>query len=282
MSSSLEHVLAEQFGVTTELHPQPLFAIAGSRLSTEAGMRELISAYSPLMKALEPAAACVYFMSRLGVLNMAMHGMVLKDELIDLAPELWTLQIYMHKQGYAEFRYVLHDIRKLEGPREGERSAWRKERLSHWYGTHIRPIVEAASSAADMDITHLWKLFPTRMRYMFDRLKEQAGSEQEQQRIEEEWTFVSKELSGQVFGRAGNPLNVKFIYLDYPGAPGEPDSQLRMKSGCCMFYCTEGGSYCYTCPRLKPSEREERKVQIRAKLALEAAAKAAASKAAAT
>lgn len=32
MSSSLQHVLAEQFGVTTELHPQPLFVIAGSRL----------------------------------------------------------------------------------------------------------------------------------------------------------------------------------------------------------------------------------------------------------
>ncbi|MBA2944174.1 (2Fe-2S)-binding protein [Paenibacillus sp. CGMCC 1.16610] len=276
MDSSLQHVLAEQFGVTTESHPQPLFTIAGSRLSTVDGMRELISAYSPLMKALEPAAACVYFISRLGVLNMAVHGMMLKDELIDLAPELWTLQIYMHKQGYAEFRYVLDDIRQLEGPREGVRSAWRKEHLSHWYGTHIRPIVEAASLAADMDITHLWKLFPTRMRYMFDRLKEQAGSEQEQLRIEDEWTFVSRELNGQVFGRAGNPLNVKFIYLDYPSAPGEPDTQVRMKSGCCMFYCTEGGYYCYTCPRLKPSEREERKVQIREKLAQEAASKAAA------
>lgn len=276
MSSSLQHVIAEQVGVTTELHPQPLFAIAGSRLSTESGMQELISAYSPLMKALEPAAAGAYIISRISVLNMAMHEMLINDELIDLAPELWTLQIYKHDKGHAEFRYVLHDIRYLEGPREGERRAWREELLCHWYGTHLRPIVEAAALAAHMDITHLWKLFPIRLRYRFDHLKEQAGCEQEQLRIEEEWTFVTKELSGQVFGRAENPLNVKFMHLDYPGAPGEPDKQMRMKTACCMFYCTEGGHYCFTCPRMKPSEREERKVQIREKLAQEAMAKAAA------
>ncbi|NOV01437.1 (2Fe-2S)-binding protein [Paenibacillus planticolens] len=275
MSSSLQHVIAEQFGVTTELHPQPLFAIAGSRLSSKTGMQELINAYSPLMKALEPAAAGAYVISRLGVLNNAMHFMLTKDELIDLAPELWTLQIYQHDKGHAEFRYVLREIRPLEGPRAGERSVWREERLNNWYGIHIRPIVEATSLAAEMDITHLWKLFPMRLRYFFDNMKEQAGSEEEQLRIEEEWTFVSQSMSGQVFGRAGNPLQVKFIFLDYPGAPGEPDTQIRMKSACCMFYRTEGGYYCYTCPRMKPSEREERKAQIREKLAQEAADKVA-------
>lgn len=276
MSSSLQNAIAEQFGVTTEFHSDPLFAIAGSRLMTECGIQELISAYAPLMKALEPAAAGAYFIGRLSSLNLAMHYMLTQDELIDLAPELWTLQIYRHEKGYIEFRYALHEIRPLEGPKDGERSAWREERLSHWYGTHLRPIVETTAQAVDMDLTHLWKLFPSRLRYMFDHLKEKAASEQEKLRIEDEWMFVSKVLDGQVFGRSRNPLDVKFIYLDYPGAPGEPDSQLRMKTACCMFHRTEGGYYCYTCPRMKPVEREERKAQIREKLALEAAAKAAA------
>ncbi|MDD9266114.1 (2Fe-2S)-binding protein [Paenibacillus sp. GCM10023248] len=276
MSSSIQQAIAEQFGVTTEFHPDPLYAIAGSRLMTECGMQELIDAYSPLMKALEPAAAGAYFIGRLSVLNMAMHYMLTQDELIDLAPELWTLQIYMHDKGYVEFRYALHEIRPLEGPADGERSAWREERLSHWYGTHLRPIVETTAQAVDMDLLHLWKLFPIRLRYMFDQLKEKAASEQERLRLEEEWAFVSQQLDGQVFGRARNPLDVKFVTIDYPGAPGEPDKQMRMKTACCMFYRTDGGYKCYTCPRMKPAEREERKVQIREKLAQEAAVQAAA------
>ncbi|NQX67484.1 (2Fe-2S)-binding protein [Paenibacillus alba] len=273
MSSSLVHVIAEKFSVTTEFHPEPLFEIAGSRLSTEAGIEELVDAYSPLMLALEPAAAGVYFISRIAMLNGAMQYMVSHDELIDLAPELWTLQIYRHEKGYVEFRYVLSEIRWMEGPQSDQISLWREERLSHWYEAHIRPIVEATSRAVEVDLTHLWRLFPMRLRYMFDQLEEATSSEELLKRYEEDWTFLTKGLSGDPFGRSRNPLDVKINFVDYPGAPGEPDKQLRMKMACCMYYRTEGGNYCYTCPRMKPEERAERKEQLRVKLAEEAAAK---------
>ncbi|GGI44059.1 hypothetical protein GCM10008018_05210 [Paenibacillus marchantiophytorum] len=276
MSTDIQAYIAEQFGVTTELHPEPLFTIAGSLLSTEIGMQEVLRAYTPLMKALEPAAAGTYFIGRLGALNGAMQYMVSHDTLLDLSPELWTLQIFQHDKGYIEFRFVLSEIRLLAGPSEGQRSAWREERLTQWYDTHIRPIIEATSVAAVIDITHLWKLFPTRLRYQIDHWKEETASEALIQRYEEDWTFVSKELSGQAFRRNRNPFDVKFIMIDYPGTPGEPDKQIRMKSACCMYYRTEGGNYCYTCPRMKPGERDERKELLREKFAKEAAVKAAA------
>ncbi|KRE83727.1 hypothetical protein ASG89_11415 [Paenibacillus sp. Soil766] len=276
MSTSVQAYIAENYGVTTESHPDPLFTMAGQLLLTEKGMQELLAAYAPLMKALEPAAAGAYLISRLGSLNAAMQYMVTHDELVDLSPALWSLQMYRSEKGFIEFRIVLQELRKLSGPSCGLRSEWREEHLSRWYAGTIRPIVEAIAAAAEMDIMHLWKIVPMRLRFIFGQWKETNTSEEWHARYEEDHVFVTTELQGEVFGRLRNPLFVKVVNLDYPGKPGEPDTKIKMKTACCMYYRTEGGQYCYTCPRMKPQEREERKERLRIQFAEEAAAQIAA------
>ncbi|MDR6553032.1 (2Fe-2S)-binding protein [Paenibacillus qinlingensis] len=273
MSISVQVYIAENYGVTMDSHPDPIFTMEGTVLLTKRGMEELLYLYSPLMKALEPAAAGAYLISRLGSLNAAMQYMVTHDELVDLSPELWSLQMYRSEKGFIEFRVVLQEIRKLSGPLCGLRNEWREEHLSRWYAETIRPLVEAIAAAADMDIMHLWKIVPGRLRIIFGQWKAASTSEEWQARYEEDHLFVTKELKGEVFGRLRNPLFVKVVNLDYPGNPGEPDTPIKMKTACCMFYRTEGGQYCYTCPRMKPQEREERKEQLRVQFAEAAAAK---------
>ncbi|CAH1200400.1 hypothetical protein PAECIP111891_01738 [Paenibacillus allorhizoplanae] len=273
MSTSVQAYIAENYGVRMESHPDPLFTMAGQQLLTEKGMQEFLAAYSPLMKALEPAAAGAYLISRLGGLNAAMQYMVTHDELFDLSPELWSLQLYRSEKGFVEFRIVLKELRKLSGPECGHRSEWREEHLSHWYAGTIRPIVEAIAVAADMDIHHLWKIIPMRIRFIFEQWKQMNTSEEWHARYAEDHLFVTKELKGEVFGRLRNPLYAKVVTVDYPGYPGEPDTKIKLKTACCMYYRTEGGQYCYTCPRMKPQERDERKEQLRVQFAQEAAAK---------
>ncbi len=273
MSTSVQAYIAENYGVMLESHTDPLFTMAGQLLLTEKGMQELITAYSPLMKALEPAAAGAYLISRLGGLNAAMQYMITHDELFDLSPELWSLQMYRSEKGFIEFRIVLQELRKLNGPPCGLRSEWREEHLSHWYAGTIRPIAEAIAVAVDIDINHLWKIIPMRLRFIFGQWKEASTSEEWHARYEEDYLFVTKELKGEVFGRLRNPLYVKVVTLDYPGNPGEPDTKIKMKTACCMYYRTEGGQYCYTCPRMKPQEREERKEQLRVQFAEAAVAR---------
>jgi hypothetical protein len=276
MKAEVVAYLASHFGITKESHEAPLYEIAGSRLSSMEGMSEAIAAYAPLMKALEPAASAAYLNSRLGNLNVALQYMMAHDMLIDISPARWTLQIYQHERGYPEFRYVLDAIVELEGPAPEQRSVWREHQLSHWYGSVIKPLVEANVAAADMEITQLWKLFPMKFPYFRDTLRKTPGKEEIARQFEEDYLYALYELDGSVFGRSRNPLSVVFHTVDYPGAPGQPDEPLRMKTACCMYYKTEGGQFCYTCPRMKPEERAERKEEIRAKLAEQALKTAAA------
>ncbi|NQX59515.1 (2Fe-2S)-binding protein [Paenibacillus qinlingensis] len=273
MSTSVLAYIADNYGVTTESHPDPILTMAGQLLLTEEGMQEFLIAYSPLMKALEPAAAGAYLISRLGSLNAAMQYMVTHDELFDLSPELWELQLYRSEKGFIEFRIVLQELKELNGPQCGLRNEWREEHLSRWYAGTIRPIVEAIAVASDMDIHHLWKIVPMRLRFIFGQWKEANTSEEWQARYEEDHLFVTKELKGEVFGQLRNPLYTKVVTVDYPGYPGELDTKIKLKTACCMYYRTEGGYYCYTCPRMKPQEREERKEQLRVQFAESAAAK---------
>ncbi|RTE09369.1 (2Fe-2S)-binding protein [Paenibacillus whitsoniae] len=266
MKTEMIELLARHFGITPEPHEAPLYEIEGRRLVRADGMKEAIAAYAPLMKALEPAAAAAYLTGRLGNLNTAVHYMLAHDARIDLSPERWTLQIYQHERGYAEFRYVLSEIVELEGPLSGQRSLWREQQLRHWYGNVMRPIVEVIAAAADMDITQLWRLFPMKFPYFHEALQKMPDHESIAQKFGEDYKFALHELDGEPFGRVRNPLDVTFCTVDYPAAPGQPDEQIRMKTSCCMYHRTEGGYYCYTCPRLKPEERAKRKEEMRAKL----------------
>lgn len=259
-------LIEEKYGITQTPHPNPLFTLPGSLLQSDEGMEKLITTYMPLIKALEPAAAGAYIVGRLAALTAAMQYMLSMDELIDLSPDRWTLELYTHERGYFDFRFLLHELVPLAGPEARQREAWRKERLTVFYRDHIRPIVEAVSRSAGLGTIQLWGFLPMYMKYAIDEWVVGMKEASIRERITDDWHYLSKELDTDIFGRTRNPFNVKFRMVNYPGAPGEPDRQLRMKTACCCYYLTEGGDYCYTCPRLTAIEREQRKTAIRAEL----------------
>jgi hypothetical protein len=267
MDIKVLNYIEDKFGVTRTALKEPLFAIPGSRLRQEEGMQELMAVYARWIKALEPAAAGAYAAGRLSVLCSAMQYMVSRDAVIDLSPDCWTLQLYRHDKGYYDFRYILSEIRPLEGPAAGNRETWRHERLTVFYRDQIWPILEAVNRVTGLAVGQLWGQLPLRMQHAIDRIIADVEHDSARERIADDWSYLAKGLEPAVFGCANNPFDISFRTAAYPGAPGEPDRMLKMKPVCCLCYLTEGGQYCYTCPRLKTEHREQRKEAIRAELA---------------
>lgn len=266
MNSGMLTYMDGKFGVTQTVRSDSLYVMEGSLLASDAGMRELLDVYAPLMKALDLGAAGAYATGRLSSLCAAVQYMVAHDVLIDLSPERWRLELSWHEEGYCQFRYVLKDVQLLEGPDPGKREEWRERVLSGFYREQVRPFVEAVHRVSGMDTGHLWRLFPSRLRYAVDSFCSSAESSLMHEKYEDDWSFLTTKLEPEVFGRNRNPLDMELRTVIYPGKPGEPDKTLWMKTACCCYYHTEGGKYCYTCPRMSDREREERMEALRAEM----------------
>lgn len=62
--------------------------------------------------------------------------------------------------------------------------------------------------------------------------------------------------------RAGSPLHSEALCyekIEVAAADGKDLSRTyRMRGGCCLYYRTDGGSYCDSCVLLEPEARRER------------------------
>lgn len=68
-----------------------------------------------------------------------------------------------------------------------------------------------------------------------------------------------KSLPADWFDRRRNPFLYQPKYIDNPYESG---GQMVMRSACCFNDRKEGGEKCYSCPLLKPAEREKRRLKI--------------------
>lgn len=111
-------------------------------------------------------------------------------------------------------------------------------------------------------IGQMWGQFPLTLLYFKDRVQPSLTDPQDVERFEQDYMYVTRELKGEVFGRKRNPFTVRLIELDNPYRPGE---NTYMKPSCCQYYKTGGGQrYCYACPKMSASEREERRLEVMA------------------
>ncbi|MDF2715738.1 MAG: (2Fe-2S)-binding protein, partial [Paenibacillus sp.] len=137
---------------------------------------------------------------------------------------------------------------------------WLERVLTEFYEKTVRPVYETAAVIGGVDAGQMWGLLPTRFNYMTEQWLLAEESESIRAVISGDYAFLKHEMPAAVFGRNKNPLDVKIRWIE---DLKDPCKQLRMKNVCCQYYRTEGGYYCYTCPRIKESEREERRIKAR-------------------
>ncbi|MGO0061116.1 Fe-S oxidoreductase [Brevibacillus fluminis] len=255
--------LAEYFSIHLQKKDNALVSLAGTEAQHTGNMNALLEAYAPLIKAREPKAAAAYFGSWISSLALCLqYALSMENKAPDLALSNLTIQLYREGgQHDWSFAFVVEEWKEGNGPSgEAERASWREETLSRFYAETMRPLLEAAAQAGGHEVGQLWGQLPTKFNYYLEHFSDAAPSCAIRHRIAADYDYLRGELSPAVFGRKKNPFDVKIRYIpDWR----DDSKQVRQKNVCCLYYLTGDGQYCYTCPRMKESERAIRAEEMR-------------------
>ncbi|MBP1990020.1 IucA/IucC family C-terminal-domain containing protein [Paenibacillus eucommiae] len=256
--------LEKMFYIHLQEPEKAVFSMNAADMLNEDNMQSLVSYYGSHMKAIEDTAPAAYLASWFGGLALALqytaslHNMALDFSLRNISVHI------IPDDGYVRIAFQLHERIEEKAPElEADRPAWRERVFSSLYGDTLRPLFEQLSETTKLNAGQLWGQLPTKFNYYMDGFEEATSELLVKERLADDYRFLKLELNPAVFGRSKNPFDVKIRFVEHIL---EPDKQVRMKNACCRYIYTEGGTYCYTCPRMKEEERAEKRESYRARV----------------
>ncbi|MRN54460.1 (2Fe-2S)-binding protein [Paenibacillus monticola] len=254
-----------------DLQPTPpegtLHCFVALELTNEEKMRAFVGIYGPLMKALDDRAVAAYFANWLSMLALSVqYSVTLYDSVPDI--NLSNLQIHLiPANGYCRVAFSLKDWQMTEAPLADElrRETWRNETLVRFYRDTMAPLLNTMAEVSGLVASEVWGQLPTKFNYYVEILVKEIGDPTVVRRLQEDYQYLINNVPAEVFGISRNPFQVTVRTIE---DLADPDKNVQMRNRCCLYYRTEGGSYCYTCPRLKEEERIARRRVYREKAAL--------------
>jgi hypothetical protein len=261
----------KDYGSKFDLHPavpeDALYTFAAEELIDEETMRAFIDTYKPLMKALDDTAAGTYFGGWFSSVALAVQYSV---SMYSIMPEISLSNLSVHlipAGGYCRVAFSLNGWKFNSAPAyAAERTNWRNEVLLRFYQDTAAPLMRTLSIVTGVRLGELWGQLPTKFNYYIELLAAGSSSAGLMETVQADYSFLKDEMPADVFQLPINPFDVTVRRTE---ALADPASTVQMRNRCCMYYRTEGGSYCYTCPRLKEEERAKRRAEYRSLAALE-------------
>lgn len=243
------------FGVTDRRADKPLFMLELACLASTVGAEEFVEVYGPRIKAKSPDVCATYFASWLGRLGAAVAYAMWHDRLdLRLTPEGVFLQMEEASYGAAmSFRLVCPDPVALPAEADEEQML---QGLASFYSQSLRPVVDAVAAAGGVSPGAIWALMGSGLHYILDKWRSEETDPVLQTRLETVADILINRLPPEVFGRPGNPFQIKFrLTRSLKG-----DGRVRLKASCCLAYKTDTGhGYCFACPKISEEEREMRR-----------------------
>ncbi|EGL17151.1 MULTISPECIES: (2Fe-2S)-binding protein [unclassified Paenibacillus] len=264
MNEAMLEKLESTFNVTAKKQENPVFSCPAADLTDENKVKLLLDFYTPLVKGLDPSVGEVYMADWFqGPLLGLIYMLSAWNKTPDLTLDNLTVQMYTasyNDREYYAINFLLTNLELHDGPDEPlERASWTEEKLSRFLSQTVRPVFETIAKAGTLKTGMLWSQLPTMLEYGYERLMESEECETVMHRMTRNYEIV-KSLNGAVFGKSKNPLNVKFRMTQ---SKASPDKQVRLKAACCLYYLVDGGHYCFTCPRVKETERDKWREEYR-------------------
>lgn len=257
--------MLRKFNVIATDQDNVSFALPATRLTDPTVMKDLLETYAIYIKALDLHAAAAYFCSNLGSAAVGLQYAISHyDRAFVMTLDKMTVQLVPGDRKSSLF-FKLNDWSEVQVPAASDaRGDWMAAAMKDFYRNTVRPLIEAVSAASGMETVYLWGLLPTRFNYYTGEWMEAASADDVRRtKIASDYAVLVNGLPPDTFGLSRNPFDVKVRWLE---DLNDPCKQVRMKNVCCMYYRTEGGQSCYTCPRLKEEERAERRAAARGQL----------------
>lgn len=257
----IDYTLLEQHGNITIIAPhETILSIPAVDLIDPNKAREFLEVYGELLQAQDLNAAATYFANWIRGLSIAQQYMVsVCNHYVDLSLANLTVHL-ITRNGYANIAFQLQDTTEHVSD-HGQHEQFRKVALDQFYGSELRPLIESMAVAGKAPIGQLWGQLPLTLLSIKDKMKTMVSDEADLLRIEEDYRYITKEMSPDVFQRKRNPFDIKFTEIDNPYNPSET---YRMRPSCCQAYRVGDYGYCYVCPKLTREQREAKKAEIMA------------------
>ncbi|WP_342561180.1 (2Fe-2S)-binding protein [Paenibacillus sp. FSL R7-0345] len=255
----------QDFSSTFDLHhgiPEgAVHSFNVAEMTDEAGMRAFVECYRPLIKGLDDKVAATYFAGAFGNVALAVQyalsvysaspGISLSDLSVHLIPS----------NGYWRVVFSLDEWSFTPAPADAKlRTDWRNEQLTQFYRDSAAPLMSMLSHVTGLAGSEIWGQLPTKFNYYLEVFTSRDLPAGLPETLQEDYRYLREEMPAEVFGLKRNPFHVQVRKIE---SLAEPGKTVNMRNRCCLYYRTEGGSYCYTCPRMKEDERAVRRLEFR-------------------
>lgn len=254
--------LEDVFRISLEDKKNSVYTVALIDLLEPARMTEFLTAYAPLIKAKGVEAAAAFFCSWFSSLSLAQQFSIsTENKAIGLSLNNLTMQLFPEGE-YYQITFRIARLEYTDAPENGAaRMVWRNQQLEGFYAKTVRPVFEALALASGMNMEQIWGQLPTKFNYYIPTWIAEMAEDSLKHIIGADYHALTHELDASIFGCRKNPFDVIIRMIE---DLRDPSKQLKMKNACCLYYQTGEGEYCYTCPRLKPEERTERRAKFQA------------------
>ncbi|MCL6604759.1 MAG: (2Fe-2S)-binding protein [Paenibacillus sp.] len=249
--------LATKFDIQLVVPEGTKYSFEAADLVKEENMREFIKCYRPMMRALDDTAVAAYFANWFSNVAMALQYSL---SVYNAVPDMGLTNLVIHlipTTGYCRVVYMIKQWKTSEAHLEGlEREEWRQHILEDFYRNAAYPLVRSMSATSGLALSQIWGQLPTKFNYYLEIMINGSDNADTKKQLEMDYEYLKYECSPDLFGLPKNPFQVEIRRIE---DIADPEKTVAMRNRCCLYYLTEGGNYCYTCPRLKEEERAERR-----------------------
>ncbi len=251
----------EQFSLYSAPPEGTLHTFSALELTVKENMSAFIQCYGPLMKALDDKAVAAYFANWLSYVAFSLQYSVSIHQSALVINHSNLLLHLIPSDGYCRVAFSLKEWNFIQSPIDQvEREVWRKEIFTRFYRDTAEPLLSLISEISGLTIGDVWGQLPTKFNYYVEDLETKISDCNVLMRLQEDYRFLINDLPAEVFGLSRNPFRVIVRKIEHLT---DPEQTVQMRNRCCYYYSTDGGNYCYTCPRLKEEERAARRLEYR-------------------
>jgi ferric iron reductase protein FhuF len=177
----------------------------------------------------------------------------------DFAPERLTFRLEPQGEHLrAAFRIPEPSLRPVPA---AEREAFVVRYLADLHRTTITPLVEQIARRAGVRPGLIWNQYGSRQIWVREFLSGNSPDDDSRRRVMADCEALERRLAPETFRLRKNPYAHTPRYIEDLYTEGK---RTVLRSACCQWYRREGGVKCYTCPLLKPEEREAMRLRHRA------------------
>ncbi|MGJ9382617.1 (2Fe-2S)-binding protein [Salipaludibacillus sp. CF4.18] len=232
-----------------------LFSINTASFRTHEGVSSYLKWYAEEVNAPSYDVVGTFWASRMGRYVALIHWCIARGVKFEHDWDIDISYVNNEKGKEPSIHYMVGDS-MMEVVHDGDKVA----QLHDFYQYYLSPMVHEVANACELRSSMLWGQLVHTIPFF---LKQVSGHESDEfaANLMTDWDHMKNNAPAEVFAERKNPFPYRSLEIPNPKNKNEP---MHTKSSCCLYFKLSG-NYCYSCPRMKPAERQERYEKLKLK-----------------